>query len=75
MPHHDMMRPVNRKPSLHLAILAAVVTTVPCWAQPRAITAADYARAEKFMNYNTTGLMFHSSVAANWSKLMKFFSM
>jgi dienelactone hydrolase len=51
---------------LHLAILAAVVTTVPCWAQPRAITAADYARAEKFMNYNTTGLMFHSSVAANW---------
>jgi len=66
MPHHDMMRPVNRKPSLHLAILAAVVTTVPCWAQPRAITAADYARAEKFMNYNTTGLMFHSSVAANW---------
>ena len=62
-----MMRPVNRNRSLQLAILAAgFVAMVPCWAQPRALTAADYARAEKFMNYNTTGLMFRSSVQANW---------
>ena len=61
------MGPVNRNRSLHLAILAAgLAVTAPCPAQPRAITTADYARAEKFMNYNTTPLVFRSSVQATW---------
>ena len=29
---------------------------------PRALTAADYARAEQFMTYNTTPLVLHSGV-------------
>jgi Tol biopolymer transport system component len=58
---------VNRNLRPHLAILAvSLAATVPCWAQPPAITAADYARAEKFMGYNTTGLVFRSAVQANW---------
>jgi dipeptidyl-peptidase 4 len=32
---------------------------------PRALTAADYQRAEKFMGYNTSPLMFHN-VRAHW---------
>jgi dipeptidyl-peptidase-4 len=62
-----MMRPVNRNTSLCLAFLAAgFAAMVPGRAQPRALTAADYAAAEKFMSYNTGGLMFRSSVQANW---------
>jgi dipeptidyl-peptidase-4 len=34
--------------------------------QPRAITAADYARAEKFMNYNTNPLVDRGGVRPNW---------
>ena len=30
--------------------------------QPRAVTAADYARAEKFLNYNTAPLVLRSGV-------------
>ncbi len=33
---------------------------------PRALTAEDYARAEKFMGYNTNPLVFHSGVRPNW---------
>ena len=58
---------MNRNRILHLAILAAAfAAVVPCQAQPRAFTSADYARAEKFMNYNTTPLMFRASVQPNW---------
>ncbi len=32
----------------------------------RALTAADYARAERFMSYNTTPLVLHSGVRATW---------
>ena len=35
-------------------------------APPRALTADDYARAERFMNYNTTPLVLHSAGRANW---------
>src|ERR1043165_337948 len=31
-----------------------------------ALTAADYARAERFMTYNTTPLVLHSGVRATW---------
>src|SRR5215510_7142490 len=33
---------------------------------PRALTAADYARAERFMTYNTTPLVLHTGVRATW---------
>jgi dipeptidyl aminopeptidase/acylaminoacyl peptidase len=33
---------------------------------PRALTAADYARAERFMTYNTTPLVLHSAGRATW---------
>lgn len=33
---------------------------------PRALTAADYARAEKFMSYNTAPLVLHGSVRPAW---------
>ena len=33
---------------------------------PRARTAADYARAERFMTYNTTPLVLRSGVRATW---------
>ncbi|MGH9410296.1 MAG: DPP IV N-terminal domain-containing protein [Vicinamibacterales bacterium] len=35
-------------------------------AQPRALTAADYARAEQFMTWNVTPLVYRSGVRANW---------
>ncbi len=34
--------------------------------QPRALTADDYARAERFMGYNTTPLVFGGAVRATW---------
>jgi len=33
---------------------------------PRALTAADYARAERFMTYNATPLVLHSAGRATW---------
>ncbi|WP_228486600.1 S9 family peptidase [Paludibaculum fermentans] len=36
------------------------------------MSAADYARAEKMMNYNTTPLVFHSNVRATWAGNDKF---
>jgi dipeptidyl aminopeptidase/acylaminoacyl peptidase len=35
-------------------------------AAPRTLTAADYARAEKFMPYNTTPLVLHAGVRPAW---------
>src|SRR5690348_14641652 len=35
-------------------------------ASVRVLTAADYARAERFMTYNTTPLVLHSGVRATW---------
>ncbi|HEY3884736.1 MAG TPA: DPP IV N-terminal domain-containing protein, partial [Vicinamibacterales bacterium] len=34
--------------------------------QPRTLTAADYARAETFMSWNVTPLVYRSGVRANW---------
>jgi dienelactone hydrolase len=44
---------------------ASLAAILPGWAQPR-IAAADYARAEKFMGYNTNPLVFRNTVQANW---------
>ena len=46
-----------------LAAIFLVVASAP--AQQR-FTAADYARAEKLMGYNTTPLVAHSGVRPNW---------
>ena len=35
-------------------------------AQPRTYTTADYQRAEKFMTYNTTDLVFRANLRPNW---------
>ena len=50
----------------HLAWMAAGLAAMPGFAQQRALSAADYARAEKFMNYNTTPLMTGAPVRPNW---------
>src|SRR3712207_1504603 len=47
-------------------LLAAFVSNITAFAQqPTALTAADYARAEKFMGYNTAPLV-SGSVRPNW---------
>ncbi len=68
-----MLPRVVRLSLLQLAILVfSVAIAIPCAAQQasgaaaRALTAADYARAEKFMGYNTTPLVFHSGVRPAW---------
>ena len=58
---------------LKFVLVAAIVSTaaVSSLAQqgsgsaPRALTSADYQRAEKFMGYNTSPLVFHN-VRAHW---------
>ncbi len=62
---------MNRANLSKLAILSVtLLTTITAVAQQRAaagaLTAADYARAEKFMGYNTTTLVFRSGVRPNW---------
>jgi dipeptidyl-peptidase-4 len=58
------------RPGLGVIALAAA-STLPVSAQqssyaPPALTASDYARAEKFMGYNTTPLVLHSGVRPTW---------
>ena len=54
-----------------LCAAAFLLTASAAWAQPApdappALTAADYARAEKFMTYNTTPLVLRTGVRASW---------
>lgn len=46
--------------------LATTITVAQERPEPRALTTADYARAEKFMPYNTTPLVLHSGVRPAW---------
>jgi len=46
--------------------LLALSSGVCALAQQRVFTSADYAQAEKFMGYNTTPLVLHGAVRANW---------
>src|SRR5579864_1744013 len=51
------------------ALLIASATTVAIGQQPRppqVVTAADYARAERFMTYNTTPLVLHAAGRPTW---------
>ena len=54
------------KYALPLALAITVTVAGQRSEAPRALTAADYARAERFMTYNTTPLVLHSGVRANW---------
>ncbi len=44
----------------------AIVLGQTSAAAPRVLTASDYARAERFMTYNTTPLVLHAGVRASW---------
>jgi dipeptidyl-peptidase-4 len=52
--------------TLAAGIIISGIIAAPANAQQRALTAADYQRAEKFMGYNTTPLVLSNSVAPNW---------
>jgi dipeptidyl aminopeptidase/acylaminoacyl peptidase len=47
-------------------LLSATVAAQPPASPPRALTAADYARAERFLTYNTTPLVLRSGVRPTW---------
>src|SRR4051812_33437941 len=53
-------------------MVAAAASTIPVAGQrrsrmaPRAFTAAEYARAERFMSWNTTPLVFRNAVTPTW---------
>jgi dipeptidyl-peptidase-4 len=49
-----------------LATLAALAPLPAAAQQPRALTADDYARAERFMAYNTVPLVSGATVRPNW---------
>lgn len=53
-------------PARFLCLTALLAAAVPAFAQPRTLTAADYARAEKFLGYNTNPLVFRSGVRPTW---------
>ena len=54
-----------RRPLLR-AILAAPLVAAPLFAQPRTLTAADYARAERFLGFNTANLVSGTGVQPSW---------
>jgi dipeptidyl aminopeptidase/acylaminoacyl peptidase len=51
---------------LYAATTLVVAFAAPSIAQQRAVTAADYARAERFMSYETTPLVFGTGVRPTW---------
>ena len=51
---------------LTIALGTAVAAQQPVAEATRALTTADYARAERFMAYNTTPLVLHGGVRATW---------
>src|SRR5437867_12394862 len=51
---------------LTLTLGTAVAAQQPAAEPPRPLTTADYARAERFMTYNTTPLVLHSGVRPAW---------
>jgi len=57
---------MNMNMRFQLAAATIVAAAAPALAQGRAITSADYARAERFMTYNTTPLVFENTVRPGW---------
>lgn len=47
-------------------LISILILSLPGFAQTRALTAEDYARAEKFMNYNTNPLVLRAGVRPTW---------
>src|ERR1700730_11907606 len=47
-------------------IVMGCCVTVSGVAQDKQLTAADYARAEKFMSYNVNPLVYHTVARATW---------
>ena len=52
--------------SLLCAVLVGPLLAAPLLAQSRAITAADYARAERFLAFNTANLVARTGVQPTW---------
>ncbi|MDQ8173766.1 MAG: DPP IV N-terminal domain-containing protein [Gemmatimonadota bacterium] len=52
--------------SLLRAVLAGPLVAAPLLAQSRVLTAADYARAERFLAFNTTPLVSGTGVQPSW---------
>ncbi|WP_411281334.1 DPP IV N-terminal domain-containing protein [Gemmatimonas sp.] len=52
--------------SLFRAVLVGPFLAAPLFAQSRAITAADYARAERFLAFNTANLVSRTGVQPSW---------
>src|SRR5262245_42784939 len=52
--------------SAYLATILIVFCSLSVVSQTRTLTAADYARAEKFMGYNTNPLVLRGSVRPTW---------
>jgi dipeptidyl-peptidase-4 len=58
---------VTHHRSVRLTVLLVVLgCAATLSAQPAALTAADYAHAEKFMPYNVTPLVYHGTVRVTW---------
>jgi dipeptidyl-peptidase-4 len=55
------------KPASAAVLLSLAIVSSAFAQQPRLYTAADYAQAEKFMNYNTNPLVFHGVENPNWT--------
>jgi dipeptidyl-peptidase-4 len=51
---------------LIVALGSGVGARQPAVEAPRVLTTSDYARAERFLGYNTTPLVLHSGVRATW---------
>src|SRR5882672_8631477 len=51
---------------VRLATALALLATATAHAQTRALTADDYARAEKFLGYNTNRLVLHVAAQPTW---------
>jgi dipeptidyl aminopeptidase/acylaminoacyl peptidase len=62
-----MLSSLRRLPLCTFAAgVASLLITLTCFAQQRALTADDYARAEKFMNYNASPLVLRAGVRPTW---------
>ena len=51
---------------IRVALSAVALVAMPVAAQQRTYTPADYAKAERFMSYNTTPLVFGTLVRPTW---------
>jgi dipeptidyl-peptidase 4 len=56
------------RPMRQIAVLPGFLILLPLvgFGQQHTLTTADYARAEKFLNYSTTPLVYRSGVRPNW---------